>query len=259
MCRLVCFPLTSQAPQTMFSFNTNPLTSTQLLQQQAITMANNPSDSNRGLGGEGAAGGQANTNMKSAKDQHLPPDLNTLVESFKIFIKDQKLIRDENSQPRFSFQPIVDIDTELDEVLRVQLERLQVILQKNKKLVDLLKQETSSLVSDAETAHRALKSERISLMSYPLGPDKYVTASTTIEYFNKLVDTFEERMSTYSRQIKELELHLDYLHKPTQTQDLLIVAKKHHEALVALAADIYGLHETVSKLSSDQPDMHSID
>ena len=245
------FPTTSQAPQSTFMFHPNPLALTQPVQPLQQTVVTATAESSRGLGGEGAAGGQTNTNMKSAKDQHLPPELNTLVESFKTFIKDQKIIRDENVQPRFSFQPIVEINTELDEVLRVQLESLQVILQKNKKTVDSLKQETSSLVSDAETAHRALKSEGISSMSYPLGPDKYVTASTTLEYFNKLVDTFEERMKTYSRQIRELEVHLDYLHKPTQTQDLLIVVKKQHEALVALAAEIYRLHETVSKIAGD--------
>lgn len=242
---------------TTFSFNTtntNPLGLTQSIQplQPSLSTSSAPTtDTSRGLGGEGTSVGQTNANNKSVKDQHLPPEINGLVESFKNFIKEQKMIRDENSQPRFSVKPIVEINSELDDVLRIQLERLQVVLQRNKKTAESLKQETSCLVSDAETAHRALKSEGISSMSYPLGPDKYVSASTTLEYFGKMVDQFEEMMKTYSRQIKELEIHLDYLHKPTHTHDLLIVVKKQHEALIALAAEIYSLHETVSREVTD--------
>lgn len=246
------FPTTSTST---FSFNTNPLgltQATQPLQPALSATATSTTNTNRGLGGEGTSVGQTNANNKSVKDQHLPPEINSLVESFKNFIKEQKMIRDENAQPRFSFKPIVEINSELDDVLRIQLERLQVVLQRNKKTADSLKQETSSLVSDAETAHRALKSEGISSISYPLGPDKYVSASTTLDYFTKMVDQFEDMMKTYSRQIKELEIHLDYLHKPTHTHDLLIVVKKQHEALIALAAEIYGLHETISRQVTDR-------
>lgn len=281
---------TFSQPQTSFSFNTNqltqpiqPLQQTQPLQQlqpfqplqqlqpstnlnqwnplqpsiTTTTTAGTVADT-RGLGGEGTSGGQINTNNKSAKDQHLPPELNSLVESFKTFIKDTKLIRDENAQSRFSVQPIVDINSELD-VLRVKMEGLEVTLQKNKKNTSSLKQETSRLVSDAETAHRALKSESISSISFPLGPDKYVSSKTTLDYFHKLVDTFEERMNIYSQKIKELEISLDHLQKPIQTQDLLTVVEKQHQALVALAAEIYGVHETVSKISgADHQEQNTI-
>lgn len=205
----------------------------------------------RGLGGEGAAGGQSASSTKSSKDTaNLPSELLPLVDSFKKFVKDQKQIKDENSQPRFSVQPILEVGSELDDSLRLNLQKLDVVLQKNSKAIESLKKETTSLVSDAETAYRAIKSDGLSApSSFAIGQHQY-TAPASHKYFSALLKEFEEQMELYSKQIKELEFHLENINKPYMAQELVVIIRKQHETLVALAAEIYAVHEQIGKLEN---------
>lgn len=206
----------------------------------------------RDLGGEGAAGGSNATTSKDPKDQPLPPELSAVVEAFKTSLKQQKTIRDENNQQRFSMQPIVDISNELEENLHVKLAKLDVTLRKNKKTIEVLKKETSSLVSDAEAANRSVKSHGFdsNVSQYPFTPSRFSSSPVHV-YFTKLVDHYEEQMATYSAQIKELTRHLDNMNKAIEPAELLNVIRRQHEALITLAAEIYAIHEHVGRYSED--------
>lgn len=208
----------------------------------------------RDLGGEGAAGGSSSNASKDPKDQPLPPELLAIVEAFKNSLKEQKTIRDENNQPRFSMLPIIDISNELEESLQVKLSKLDVVLRKNKKTIDVLKKETSALVSDAEAANRSVKSQGLDVTGtqYPFTPNRYAPSSTHV-YFTKLVDQYEEQMTMYSKQIKELARHLDNMNKAIEPTELVTIVRRQHEALIALASEIYAIHEHVGRYSDDAP------
>ena len=208
-----------------------------------------------GLGGEGASNQAATIDSKLPKDsQILPPEILSIVDSLKTFIAAQKSLSDKNSLPKYSVQPILDISSELDENLKTALQRLDVTLEKNKTAVELLKKETNLMVSDAENAFRSIKSLGISATSssYPFVQSPASPARTSA-YFDRLVNQFEHQMDIYSRQIKELEVHLANMNKPPLPHEVILIVKKQHETLVALASEIYALHEHISSLDARQP------
>lgn len=213
----------------------------------------------RGLGGEGASGESTLSSSKNPRDQPLPPELKTIVEEFKNFLKDIKNTRDENTLPKYSIQPIVDISNELDDNLRIQLEKLDVVLRKNQKSLEALKRETSKIFEDGENAVRGLKQD--SIVSGTQAPylstsltnqtGRFLPSSSTSAYFSHLVSEFEETMTIYSNQIRELENHLDNITKinTINGNDIISIVKRQHEALIALAAEVYALHEQVCRLA----------
>lgn len=240
---------------------TNPLQTNQLQQQAQQAAADSVS---RGLGGEGS--GESTTNTKSPKDSMtLHPDLVTLVESFKNYVKEQKMIHDENCQSRFSVEPILDISSELDDNFKLSLQKLDVVLQKNSKNVDNLKKDTSTLVADAETAYRAIKSFDSGLMRsgvtgsssaapYPFSQSSHHHSSIPAgihSYFSRLLENFNSQMDVYSKQIKLLQDHMENINKPLEPQEMMVIVRRQHETLIALAAEIYAVHEQIEKLAQD--------
>ena len=207
-----------------------------------------------GLGGEGASNQAAATDSKLPKDsQVLPPEISSIVDSLKTFIAAQKSLSDKNSLPKYSVQPILDINSELDENFKTALQRLDVTLERNKTAVESLKKETNLMVSDAENAFRSIKSLGISATStsYPFVQSPASPARTSA-YFDRLVNQFEQQMDIYSRQIKELEVHLANMNKPHPPHEVIMIVKKQHETLIALASEIYALHEHISSLDTKQ-------
>lgn len=243
----------SQATSGLMLGSTAPLTAPiSLSLSSAPTTTATGLTAARDLGGEGATGGGSSNASKDPKDQPLPPELVAIVESFKNSLKEQKTIRDENNQPRFAMQSIVEISNELEDNLRVKLAKLDVVLRKNKKTIEVLKKETSNLVSDAETANRSVKAQGLDSTSspYPFTPSRYVPSSNQ-RYFTKLVDQYEKQMSLYSKQIDELSRHLENMNKVVSPSELLTVVRRQHEALIALAAEIYAVHEHIGRYSDD--------
>lgn len=242
--------LQQQQPQQQQFQTTQPL-----IQLTTATTSTTTSIVNRGLGGEGASGESSSSNNKSPKDQPIPAEIKAVVDTFKNFLKDQKSIRDENAQEKYSLQPIINISNELDDGIRIQLERLDVVLQKNGKTVENLKKDTSNLYEDGDNAVRGLKHDSMSSTSSDygsfLGQNRFISSPATHSYFVKLVREFEDTMDSYSKQIRELEVHLDNMNKPVNAQELILVVRKQHDSLVSLAAEIYGMHEQIAKLTND--------
>lgn len=207
-----------------------------------------------GLGGlatseSQGSGSSSNTNKSTKEAYTLPPEIAHLVDSFKQFVKEQKLIKDENSQQRFSIQPILEVETELEENLKINLHKLELDLQRNAKSIESLKKDTTKLLSNAEMAYRITRIDppSSSNQTYAIAQNQYINASTH-QYFLETVIQFQTQMERYSKQIDELKLHLENMNKPYGTEELFQAMKKQHETLVSLASSVYAFHDHVSKL-----------
>ncbi|KAI1297173.1 Nucleoporin p58/p45 [Halotydeus destructor] len=204
-----------------------------------------PQQPPKGLGGEGFPGGE-NLVTKNSKENLIPMEWMTLVESFKKFVREQKTIRDENTQPRFAVEPIEEINAELDGNLKVNLQKLDVVLKKNSKSVEVLKKDTITLISDAEKVYRTVRSDGWSASGgFNVPNSQYL--STNHKYFATLIGEFETQMELYAKQIKDLEVYLENMNKPYVPQELLTVIRRQHEVLVSLAAEVYAVHEEINK------------
>lgn len=262
-----------QPTQTVNAFHQPASSGSVLNQSLSLTSAQpvaaastQPVAVSAGLGGEGATNQAATSDSKLPKDsQTLPAEILSIVDSLKTFIADQKSLCDKNCLPKYSVQPILDICSELDESFKTALQRLDVTLERNKTAVELLKKETNVMVSDGENAFRSIKSLGISAnSSYPFvqsssyvqNPSSYPfvqnpgSPARTSVYFHRLVNQFEQEMDMYSKQIKELEVHLVNMNKPHSPHEVILIVKKQHETLVALASEIYALHQHISSLDN---------
>lgn len=72
--------------------------------------------------------------------------------------------------------------------------------------------------------------------------------TSPMEYFQRLISSFENKMQTYRQQIKMLEKHLGSITQPSglTPQELVLAIKKFHETFVFLAAELQTIHETVA-------------
>lgn len=212
------------------------------------TVATTPSIQH-GLGGPINENAGKDVSAKTGKESStLPPEMMPLVESLKKFIKDQKQIREENSQQRFSIQPILEVEKELEDNLKVNLHKIDLELQRNSKSIESVKRETNQLLSNAEMALRISRIDIPSTStSYSVAQNQYVNACMH-QYFVEMISNFEDQMNKYSKQIQDLQLHLDNMNKPYNTDELFQIMRKQHETLISLAAQVYAVHEEINKI-----------
>lgn len=178
----------------------------------------------------------------------VPAELLNLVQEFKNFVKSQKALREENFSQRFSIAPIVQIETDLEEDIRSNLHRIDLELQQKNRTVESIKSNTGSLLKDAELAHRLLKTEvPFSLSPFTINENQINNPSAR-KYFLNMIEKFEQQMESYSKSIKDLELHLNNLNKSYTPEELIIMMKKQHETLIALASEVYLAHEEINNL-----------
>jgi cell division protein FtsB len=178
----------------------------------------------------------------------IPPELLSLVTEFKNFVSQQKTVREENCQ-RFSVTPIVEVEKHLEHGVLNSLHKIELDLHSKGKLVESLRGNTEVLLKDAELVNRLLKTD------YGFNPT-FVGATTENQlanpsakkYFSRQIEAFEGQMQAYSRRIKELEQQLNNLNKTCTPEELILTMKKQHEALIALAAEVYMVHEEIAKL-----------
>ncbi len=262
--------LSSLSTTTPFSFNTSGTTTTtqpsmmSFLSTPTLTLTTSStavtqtstlqSNTFHGLGGtqtiasDGRIDETSNASKSNKESTCVPPEIIPLVESFKQFVKEQKMIREENSQQRFSIQPILEVGSELEDNLKVNLHKIEIEIQRNSKSIDALKRDTNKLLSNAEMAYRI---SRVDLpqtpSSYTIAQNKYINASTH-QYFMEMIDNFETQMNNYSKQIKELQIHIDYMNRPYSSEELFQIMRKQHETLISLAAKVYAIHEEINQL-----------
>jgi len=211
-------------------------------------------DAFHGLGGtqttssESGADHSLNQNKSNKETTFIPPEMVPLVEALKQFVKQQKAIREENSQQRFSIQPILEVGAQIEDNLRVLLHKIEVDIQRNSKAMDGLKRDTNKLLSSAEMAYRISRVDVLQTpSSYTDAQNKYINASTH-QYFIDTIDNFSLQMNVYSKQIQELRTHIDNMNKPYSSEELFQIMRKQHETLISLAAKVYAIHEDINQL-----------
>ena len=248
-----------------FSFGSavNPLQSSSLVPNQTLTLTTastsvtqtltQQTNSFHGLGGtqttssESSADQSLKANKANKESTFIPPEMTPLVEALKAFVKEQKVIREENSQQRFSIQPILEVGSEIEDSLRLVLHKIEVDIQRNSKAIDALKRDTNKLLSSAEMAYRISRVDFPQTpSSYSIAQNKYINASTH-QYFIESIDNFETQINNYSKQIQDLRTHIENMNKPYSSEELLQIMRKQHQTLISLAAKVYAIHEEVNQ------------
>lgn len=86
--------------------------------------------------------------------EKLPDEIFQLVEGFKKFVREQKAYRDE----KFDFDTILEVERDTEEFTLVY-QRVAVDSDKNAKLIQQIKDETSTLLRHSELAYSLLRSQ----------------------------------------------------------------------------------------------------
>ncbi|XP_068701789.1 nucleoporin p58/p45-like [Montipora foliosa] len=201
-----------------------------------------------GLGGTGSSTGGVATGAVAGvpgrqgdvKDSPLPNPLNEIAEHIKKYVKEQKEHKDEISRVSGS---ALDKVREETIALRQALALVSNSIQRDGCAVENLKMDVSQELKNAEIAQRTNDIPQ-ALQHENIAPQ---------EYFQRLVESFEERMQIYRKQIEITESHLASLSQgQTLTpQDLSHVLHKVHETFIALAAQLHEIHEAV-KVQKEQ-------
>ncbi|BFZ24459.1 hypothetical protein BsWGS_27498 [Bradybaena similaris] len=204
------------------------------LPQTSATVGLGGLDPNTALKPGGSASTGAASDGRTVKETPLPDQLAATVDALQKYVKEEKSVREDIT--RMSSKLMVKVQEDVT-VLRQLLSVIANGLQRNACSVDKLKQEMTQKLKNAEMAQRT--------KDIPASMQYENTAPT--EYFQHLVEEFEERMVTYRQQIETLDNHLAALHQPTPhtPSELLLLLKKLHETFISLAAQLQQVHEAV--------------
>ncbi|XP_057312488.1 nucleoporin p58/p45-like [Hydractinia symbiolongicarpus] len=175
--------------------------------------------------------------VENPKEEKLPEEISTLVTELEKFIKTQKDVKEEIT--KISSEGITK--TKQDIVgLKQGLALIANGLQRDSMAVENLKREVGQELNNAEVAHR-IKDAAASLQH---------DFSASMEYFSRLVYSFETRMNFYRKEIEELETFLSTSTPRTDftPQDLSNVLKRVNESFVGLASELHQVHESVKVL-----------
>ncbi|XP_028412764.1 nucleoporin p58/p45-like [Dendronephthya gigantea] len=211
------------------SLRSGGVTSVQSLQSSTTSATSSATATSLG----GIQSGNGNE-KKNVKDKQLPDGLNNLVNQLKDYIKKQKSIKDEiERQSIKSFKKVSDETSKL----RKDVSWVSSSIQKDASAVESLKSELSQELINAEVAQQTSNTP-LAFQHENMAPR---------EYYQRLIESFEERMFSYRRQVEEVESHLASLQKPQSVspQEISIVMKKLHETFITLAARMHETHEAV--------------
>ena len=227
----------------------------------------------------GKSSGDNSEKSKSYRDSLVPPELMPLIESMKKYLEKQKAIRDENAHEHYYIQPILEIGTAVEDVLRQRLNKVDIELQKNAKAVELLKRDTSKLLSNGELVYRISRLDSNSSLASNLArgaighsmmmmggagdvtaaANNFVNANTQ-QYFLELVEGFRASMETYSEQIEMLRSYCATVGREGtgvnssssfSYEEINTIIRKQHEIFVAVGAKVYAIHEYANRLRAE--------
>lgn len=177
----------------------------------------------------------------------IPPELLSLVTDFKTFVSQQKTIREENCQ-RFSVTSIVEVEKHLEHGITNALHKIELDLHTKGKMVESLRANTEVLLKDADLANRLMKTDQgFNPTFVGASTENQLSNPSAKQYFARVIEGFESQMQAYQLRIKELEQQLNNLNKQCTAEELILTMKKQHEALIALAAEVYMVHEEIAK------------
>lgn len=167
----------------------------------------------------------------------IPDEIFQLVESFKKFVREQKAYKDQ----KFEVDLILEVGKETEDFY-LAFQKVAVESDKNSRLIQQIKDDTTKLLRHSESAYSLLLSNS--------RPNRSPNASST-EYFQELAEQFESRMKAYGEHIKELKMSLDNIKKAHNVDELFKWLKQQHETLGEIAAKIYMTHDRIMEKKSE--------
>ncbi|XP_071950657.1 uncharacterized protein [Antedon mediterranea] len=179
-------------------------------------------------------GTSSTSNSKAVKETSLPKEISETVNGFKEYVKKQKAIREEIA--RFSSKPMHKVKEDML-ALRQLLSVVSNSLQRNTMAIYKLKTDSAYELKNADMAHRTHDVPQALQMDH----------TAPAEYFQRLIQNFEEQMHCCHQEIEQIESHLMSLSRPASytPQDLSTVMIKMNETFIALAAKLQTVHEAV--------------
>ncbi|MDP2437202.1 MAG: hypothetical protein Q8P67_15760 [archaeon] len=123
---------------------------------------------------------------------------------------------------------------------------LGAILEEDKGSVEELKRDIRTQTQHAESGSRALEY----LGTYPGAYSLGATSGFPSQYFCDLLNSFEERMAQYKKQISQIDeylgtSHADAAHDPQKLKEIML---SHYDYFMGNAASTAALHEEIVQL-----------
>ncbi|XP_011297601.1 probable nucleoporin Nup58 isoform X1 [Fopius arisanus] len=196
---------------------------------------------NKGLGGldvsvSNKGLSQGSSSLTAAKENLIPNEITQTIDAFKEFVKTQKSLSSDIA--RGSARPLTRCAEDTASLMEI-LTTLAGSVQRDRSLVDKLKQDTAKALQSAEIAQR----------THDTPPGLQYENNAPLLFFMELAETFEQDLMLFRSQIETTERHIQTMMTPrTLTpQELTMAMKKIHESLVAVAGKLQGVHAKVQQ------------
>jgi len=179
-------------------------------------------------------------NASNSKEGPIPGELNTVVESLKNLIKEEKSISSEISHTTDKQIRQVKEDTE---ALQQMVSGLTSTLQTNRLKLDQLKQNCGQELVNVDICVKT-RDTPASMQYDNVAP---------MDYFSRLVTQFEQSMLEYRQAIQTAETHLQAVTSGSSglsPEDIVSAVQRLHQALTHLAAKYQVIHTSINEYKS---------
>lgn len=175
--------------------------------------------------------------LENPKEANVPAELTSLVTDLETYIKTQKDVKEEIS--KISSEGISTVREEIS-TLKEGIALIANSLQRDAIAAENLKSEVGQELKNAEIVQR-IKDPYVGLHHEVAAP---------MEYFQRLVYSFETRISVYRREIEELETFISSSVSPNKftPQDLSNILKTLNDSFIGLASELQQVHEAMKIL-----------
>ncbi|XP_028166054.1 probable nucleoporin Nup58 isoform X5 [Ostrinia furnacalis] len=187
-----------------------------------------------GLGGVAPStgtGNAADVKTEPPKQQKLPNEISTTIDTFKEFVKKQKSLS--SDVMRVSIKPLHKVAREAESTLRLALS-------------------LSGEVSRARAHSRRLRSAAAAALAAAEGaareaaqPGLELERSAPPAYVKELISELEQQLITFRRQMEVADKQMQSSPKLLTEQELTLGIRRMHESLVALAGRLQAVHAQV--------------
>ncbi|CAG9782298.1 unnamed protein product [Diatraea saccharalis] len=189
-----------------------------------------------GLGGVAPVGGAgvgnvADVKTEPPKQQKLPNEISTTLDSFKEFVKKQKAVSSE--MMRVSIKPLHKVAREAESTLRATL-TLSGEVSRARAHSRRLRAAAAAALAAADNAARDNAAQGMELES-----------SAPPGYVKELISELEQQLITFRRQMEVADKQMQSSPKLLTEQELTLGIRRMHESLVALAGRLQAVHAQV--------------
>ncbi|CAB3241459.1 unnamed protein product [Arctia plantaginis] len=181
--------------------------------------------------GIGAANTTANAKSEPPKQNKLPNEISTTVDSFKEFVKKQKSLSSEVM--RVSIKPLHKVSREADATLRAA-GALCGDVARGRAHSRRLRAAAAAALAAAEAASRDYTA-----------PGLELEGTAPPHYVKELISELEQQLITFRRQMEVADKQMQSSPKLLTEQELTLGIRRMHESLVALAGRLQAVHTQV--------------